>query len=60
MIYLNVINFKSIIPLFMNLRHHKFITNEQIFDIKIMYSNAQGKKQLKQYIKKNYYHKCFD
>ena len=60
MVYLNVINFKSIIPLFMNLRHHKFITNEHIFDIKIMYSNAQGKKQLKQYIKKNYYHKCFD
>ena len=59
-VYLNVINYKSIIPLFMNLRHYKFIINERIYNIKIMYSIAQGKNQLKEYIKKNHHYKYFD
>lgn len=58
--YVNVINYKSIIPLFMNLRNYKFIKNEQIFNIKIMYSFIQGKKQLKQFIKQNHSYKCID
>ena len=53
--YVNVINYKSIIPLFMNLRNFKLKRNEQIFNIKVMYSLVQGKKQLKQYIKKNHF-----
>lgn len=58
--YINLINYKSIIPLFMKLRNYKIERNEQIFYIKIMYSNIQGKKQLKQYINKNYYYKYSD
>ena len=55
--YVNVINYKSIIPLFMNLRNYKFKKKDQIFNIKIMYSFIQGKKQLKQYIKQNHFYK---
>jgi len=58
--YVNVINYKSIVPLFMNLRKFKFIRDEQIFYIKINYSNAQGKKQLKQFIKQKYFSKYSD
>jgi hypothetical protein len=58
--YINVINYKSIVPLFMNLRKFKFIRDEQIFDIKINYANAQGKKQLKQFIKQKYFSKHSD
>ena len=58
--YVNMINYKSIVPLFMNLRKFKFIRDEQIFDIKINYANAQGKKQLKQFIKQKYFAKYFD
>ncbi len=53
--YVNVINYKSIIPLYMNLRNYKFERNKQIFNITIMYSVVQGKKQLKQYIKNNHF-----
>ena len=50
--YVNVINYKSILPLYMNLRNYKFKIDEQLFNVKIIYSAAQGKKQLKQYVKK--------
>ena len=49
--YVNVINYKSIIPLYMNLRNYKFKIDDKLYDVKIIYSIAQGKKQLKQYIK---------
>ena len=49
--YVNVINYKTVIPLFMNLRNYQFNRNGKIYNIKIMYSSIQGKKQLKQYIK---------
>ncbi len=49
--YVNVINYKTIIPLFMNLRNYQFNRNGKIYNIKIMYSAIQGKKQLKQNIK---------
>ena len=55
--YVNVINYKSIIPLFMNLRNCKLCKDGKIFTIKIMYSLVQGKKELKQYIKKNNFYK---
>ena len=58
--YVNVINYKSIIPLYMNLRNYKFERNKQIFNITIMYSAVQGKKQLKQYIKNNHFYRCSD
>ena len=52
--YLNVINYRTIIPLFMNLRNFQFFSNGKYLNLKIMYSTAQGKKQLKQYIKQIY------
>ena len=58
--YANVINYKSIIPIFMNLRNFKLKRNDQIFNIKVMYSLVQGKKQLKQYIKKKHFCKYSD
>ena len=51
--FVNVINYKSIIPIFMNLRNYKLIKNGQVYNIQVMYSSAQGKEQLKQYIKQN-------
>ena len=53
--FINVINYKSIISLFMNLRYLKFEKNGKIYDTKIMYSNIQGKQKLGEYIKKKYY-----
>ena len=53
MAFVNVINYKSIIPIYMNLRNYKLLKNGQIYSIQVMYSSAQGKEQLKQYIKKN-------
>ena len=50
--FVNVVNYKSIIPLYMNLRNYKFNKNGNIYNIEIIYSNAQGKEQLKQYVKK--------
>ena len=58
--YINVINYKSIIPLFMNLRNYKFKKNNNVYNVKIMYSVVQGKKQLKQHIKKNNFYKYTD
>ena len=49
--FVNVINYKSIIPIFMNLRKLKIEKLGQIFKIKIIYSSAQGKQQLKEFIK---------
>ena len=58
--FINVINYKTIIPLFMNLRNYKFNSNGQLYDLKIMYSPVQGKKQLKQYVKHQYYCEYFE
>ena len=55
--FVNFINYKSIIPLYLNFRRLKFIKNEQIYNISIMYSAAQGKKQLIEYLKKNNFFK---
>ena len=55
--YVNLINYKSIIPLYMNLRNYIIKRNEHIYNIKIMYSLHQGKNQLKQFIKQNHSYK---
>ena len=55
--FINVINYKSIISLFMNLRNLKFEKNGKIYNTKIMYSNIQGKQKLGEYIKKKYFFK---
>ena len=58
--YVNVINYKSIIPLYMNLRNYIFKRNEKIYNIKVMYSIAQGKNELKQFLKQNNSYKYSD
>ena len=50
--FVNVVNYKSIIPLYMNLRNYKINKNGKIYNIKIQYSNVQGKEKLNQYLKK--------
>ena len=58
--YLNVINYRTIIPLFMTLKNLSFNIDGKIYTIKIMYSAAQGKKQLKQYIKRSFFCKYLE
>ena len=50
--FVNVVNYKSIISLYMNLRNYKFNKNGIVYNIEIIYSNVQGKEQLNQYVKK--------
>ena len=45
--YLNVINYRSIVPIYMALRNHKFIIFNKIIQIEINYSKIQGKEELK-------------
>ena len=47
-------------PLFMNLRNYKFNSNGELYSLKIMYSSAQGKKQLKEYVKQAYFCQYFE
>ena len=58
--YINVINYRTIIPLFMNLRNVSFIRDGKLYKLKIMYSAAQGKKQLKKYIKRIYFYEYLE
>ena len=50
--FVNVINFKSIIPLFMNLRNYKIEKFGKSYSLKISYSNVQGKPKLKDFFQK--------
>ena len=50
--FVNLINFKSIIPLFMNLRNYKIEKYGKSYSLKISYSSVQGKPKLKEFIKK--------
>ena len=50
-VYLNVINYRTIISLYMNLRNCQIYSKGKLYNLKLMYTIAQGKKQLKQYIK---------
>jgi hypothetical protein len=49
--FINVINYKSIIPLFMNLRNCRFEKSGKTYSLNIMYSIVQGKQELKKYMK---------
>ena len=49
--FINLINYKSIIPLFMNLRNCRIEKSGLIYNLKIMYSIVQGKQELKKYMK---------
>jgi RNA recognition motif-containing protein len=51
--YANVINYKTIIPIYMNLRNFEIKRNEKTYKIKMSYSNVQGKEELKKYIRHN-------
>ena len=50
--FVNFINFKSIIPLFMNLRNYKIEKFGKSYSLNISYSNVQGKPKLKEFIQK--------
>ena len=50
--FVNVINYKSIIPLFMNLRNYKIEKFGKSYSLNISYSNVQGKPKLKEFIQK--------
>ena len=55
--YINFINYKSIIPLFMSLRNLQIERKGKIFSIKIIYSSPQGKENIKEYLKRNNFYK---
>ena len=50
--YLNVINYKSIVPIFMGLRKHIFNYNNKDIITELYYSKYQGKEELKNFFKK--------
>ena len=49
--YLNVINYKSIVPIFMGLRNYTFNYNNKIIIMELFYSRFQGKEELKKVFK---------
>ena len=49
--YLNVINYKSIVPIYMGLRKHEFNYNNKVIVIELYYSKYQGKEELKKVLK---------
>lgn len=51
--YFNVINYKSVVPIFMNLRKHTFNYNNKEMVIELYYSKFQGKEELKKKFKQN-------
>ena len=52
--YLNVVNYKTVASIYMGLRKHYFNYNNEVYFIKIFYSNIQGKEQLKNFFKVEY------
>ena len=54
--FINYINYKSIIPLFMNFRNSKIERKGKILNLKIYYSKIQGKNNIKKYIQRNNYY----
>ena len=53
--YANVINYKSIVPIFMGLRKHTFNYLGKTHNIEIYYSKVQGKDELKKIFKNDYF-----
>ena len=52
--FINVINYKSIIPLFMDLRSLNQKNNSDEDNFEISYANIQGKTELKEYVEKKF------
>ena len=55
--YLNMINYKSIIPIYMGLRKVTFNYQGNIINIQIVYSEVQGKSELKKIFNNEYFDK---
>ena len=55
--YINVINYKSIVPIYMNLRKIKFNYQGNLLNIQIVYSEVQGKSELKKIFNNEYFDK---
>ena len=53
--YLNVINYKSIVPIYMGLRKQTFDYFGNKINIEIYYSKVQGKDELKKVFKNDYF-----
>ena len=53
--YLNVINYKSIVPIYMGLRKQTFYYLGKKINIEIYYSKMQGKDELKKVFKNDYF-----
>jgi hypothetical protein len=53
--YLNVINYRSIVPIYMGLRKTIFYYMNKAFQIEIMYSKIQGKEELKKIFNVKYF-----
>ena len=53
--YLNMINYKSIVPIYMGLRKVNFNYKGIITNIQIIYSEAQGKAELKKIFNNEYF-----
>ena len=51
----NVINYKSIVPIYMGLRNHTFNYMGKAYKIEIYYSKVQGKNELKNEFKNDYF-----
>ena len=51
----NVINYKSIVPIYMGLRNHSFNYLGKTYKIEIYYSKVQGKSELKNIFKNDYF-----
>ena len=55
--YLNMINYKSIIPIYMGLRKVTFNYQGNLINIQIVYSEVQGKSELKKIFNNEYFDK---
>lgn len=55
--YLNAINYKSIVPIYMNLRKVNFNYQGNLLNIQIVYSEVQGKSELKKVFVNDYFDK---
>ena len=58
--YLNMINYKSIVPIYMNLRKINFNYQGNLINIQIMYSDIQGKVQLKNIFSNDFFDKLYN
>ena len=57
--YLNMINYKSIVPIYMGLRKVNFNYQGIITNIQIIYSEAQGKAELKKIFNNEYFEQWY-